>query len=368
MRRLWRSLVAAFLLVPVLPLGARAQSGASAEEILAQLREVAVIEQKVMVPMRDGVRLATDIFRPRVDEPVPIVLSRTPYNFNWWRDGQLTARTLERALDVVRRGYAYVVQNERGRFFSEGEWEILGVPLTDAWDSFDWLEDQPWSNGKVGTLGCSSTAEWQMAAASLDHRALATLVAQGFGAGVGRVGDWYEQGNWYRGGAQQMLFIPWLYGVQNSQRPTFPRDLSQQDLIRLSRYFDLAPEMPPVDWSRALWHLPVKDILKAVQGPKGIYDEMVRRKPNDPAWYEGGLYHDDMPFGVPSLWFMSWYDVSISPNLELFNHVRRNGTDERVRANQYAVIAPTLHCAYTRASIRSSVNATWATPAWTTIH
>ncbi len=350
MRRLWRSLVAAFLLVPVLPLGARAQSGASAEEILAQLREVAVIEQKVMVPMRDGVRLATDIFRPRVDEPVPIVLSRTPYNFNWWRDGQLTARTLERALDVVRRGYAYVVQNERGRFFSEGEWEILGVPLTDAWDSFDWLASRPWSNGKIGLLGCSSTAEWQMAAASLGHPALAAIVPMGFGAGIGRVGEFYEQGNWYRGGAQQMLFIPWLYGVQNSQRPTFPRDLSQQDLIRLSRYFDLAPEMPPVDWSRALWHLPVKDILKAVQGPKGIYDEMVRRKPNDPAWYEGGLYHDDMPFGVPSLWFMSWYDVSISPNLELFNHVRRNGTDERVRANQYAVIAPTLHCAYTRAS------------------
>lgn len=358
--RLPAALLLAALALPLLllsPATAPAQQAGPGEEVLRQLEKIAVVEPKVMVPMRDGVHLATDVFRPKTDEPVPIVFSRTPYNFNWWRDGQLSARTLQRALDVVRRGYAYVVQNERGRYFSEGEWDILGVPLTDAWDAFDWMASQPWSNGKIGLLGCSSTAEWQMAAASLGHPALAAVVPMGFGAGIGRVGEFYEQGNWYRGGAQQMLFIPWLYGVQNAQRPTFPPGTSREDLIRLSRYFDLAPEMPPVDWSRALWHLPVMDILKAVQGPKGIYDKMVRRKPNDPAWYEGGLYHDDMPFTVPALWFMSWYDVSISPNLELFNHVRRNGSSEQVRANQYAVIAPTLHCAYTRATEHTVVGA-----------
>jgi putative CocE/NonD family hydrolase len=250
----------------------------------------------------------------------------------------------------VSRGFAYIVQNERGKFFSEGEWEILGMPLTDGYDAITWMAEQPWSNGKVGTFGCSSTAEWQMAVASLGHPALVALVPMGFGAGVGRVGGFFEQGNWYRGGAEQMLFGPWLYGVQNTQRPTFPPNLSQEDLVRLSRYFDLAPEMPRVDWSKALRHLPVKDILRNVDGPKGTYEEFIKRKPNDPAWYQGGLYHDNMPVEVPSLWFMSWYDVSTGPNLAMFNHARENAKDPKVGENQFAVIAPTLHCAYWRSS------------------
>jgi len=325
--------------------------GVSAQEgIQALLEANAIIEQKVMVPMRDGVRLAADVYRPKGGEAVPIVFSRTPYNFNAWRDGEFNGRAYRSAWEAVRRGYAYVVMNERGRFFSEGEWDILGPPTTDGYDAFEWMDSQPWSNGKVATVGCSSTAEWQMAVGSLDHPTHTTLVAQGFGAGVGRIGNWYEQGNWYRGGAEQMLFFAWLYGNQNNQRPTFPADMSQEDLVRVSRYFDLAPEMPSVDWSEGLNHLPLVDLMKNVQGPEGIYEEMVKRTPNDPAWYEGGLYHDDMPFEKPSLWFMSWYDVSTGPNLALFNHVRENATDPMVRDNQYAVIAPTLHCAYTRAT------------------
>jgi hypothetical protein len=70
---------------------------------------------------------------------------------------------------------------------------------------------------------------------------------QGFGAGVGRVGPYYEQGNWYRGGAVQMLFISWIYGQQNQVRPMFPRDTPREDLVAASRLFDLAPQMPPVD-------------------------------------------------------------------------------------------------------------------------
>jgi hypothetical protein len=328
-----------------------APSTSAQENVLGALEEIAVIDQKVMVPMRDGIRLATDVYRPKTDAPVPVIFSRTPYNFNAWGDGEQRTRTYQAAYDAVKRGYAYVVQNERGRYFSEGDWDILGTPLTDGYDALTWMAGQLWSNGKVGTLGCSSTAEWQMAVAALDHPALAALVPMGFGAGVGRVGDWYEQGNWYRGGAQQMLFTSWLYGVQNDvARPMLDPGLSQEDRIRLARSFDLAPERPPVDWSKAFRHLPVADIIKHVDGPKGVYEKMIRRTPNDPAWYEGGLYHDDMPFGAPSLWFTSWYDVSTGPNLALFNHVREHATDPEVAANQYAVIAPTLHCGYQRAT------------------
>jgi putative CocE/NonD family hydrolase len=181
---------------------------------------------------------------------------------------------------------------------------------------------------------------------------------QGFGAGVGRVGGYYEQGNWYRGGAIQMLFIAWLYGQQNQVRPMFPPDTSAEDLVAASRLFDLAPQMPPVDWSKALAHLPVQDILQNAQGPRGIFADampvdtggrMIQRTPNDPAWYKGGLWHDDMPLDVPGLWFMSWYDVSVGPNLAMYNHVR-NHASPAVGDQQWAVIAPVAHCAFKRAT------------------
>lgn len=324
--------------------------------LVKELLEIAVVDQKVMVPMRDGIRLATDIYRPKTNQPVPIIFSRTPYNFNSWRDGKLNTRNIKKALEAVKRGYAYVVQNERGRYYSEGEWDILGVPLTDGYDAFTWMKNQDWSNGKIGTLGCSSTAEWQMAVAALDHPAHAAMVPQGFGAGVGVVGDFYEQGNWYKGGAEQLLFFSWLYGVEHDRfKPRIPAGATQEDLIRISRYYDLAPENPKVSMSKALSHLPIKDILKNIKGKSEIFDNMVARKPNDPAWFKGGLYHDTMDFGVPSFWFASWYDVSVAPNITLFNHLRQNAKDPEIRDNQYLVIAPTLHCAYTRATANTMV-------------
>ncbi|MBT3871647.1 MAG: CocE/NonD family hydrolase [Flavobacteriaceae bacterium] len=321
------------------------------EKVFQELEEIAIIDQKIMIPMRDGIRLATDIYRPKTDKKVPIIFSRTPYNFNSWGDGKQKTRTAKKALEAVKRGYAYVVQNERGRYFSEGEWDILGVPLTDGYDAFTWMKNQSWSNGKIGTVGCSSTAEWQMAVAALDHPSHAAMVAQGYGAGVGRVGEINEQGNWYRGGVEQMLFFSWLYSVEHDKfKPRIPAGASQEDLIRISRFYDLAPENPLVDMAAALNHLPIQDILKNINGKNEVFDKMIRRKPNDEAWFNGGIYHDDMEIAVPSFWFASWYDVSISPNLALFNHVRNNAKNKSISDNQYLVIAPTLHCRYKRAT------------------
>lgn len=326
------------------------------QSIREQLEEIAIIDQKVMMPMRDGIRLATDIYRPKTEKPVPIIFSRTPYNFNSWGDGEERTRTYQQALEAVEKGYAYVVQNERGRYYSEGEWDILGVPLTDGYDAFSWMSDQEWSNGKIGTLGCSSTAEWQMAVGALDHPSHAAMVPMGYGAGVGKVGDFYEQGNWFRGGAFQMLFASWLYGVEHDKfKPRIPEGATQEDLIRISKFYDLAPENPKIDdMLAAMSHLPVQDMLVNMGGKKEIFDEMIRRKPNDPAWFEGGLFHDNMEMKKPSFWFVSWYDVSVSPNLALFNHLR-NHPDKQVADNQYLVIAPTLHCGYKRATENTMV-------------
>ena len=317
-------------------------------DIIQKLEAISIKETRVMMPMRDGIRLCTDIYRPKTDKKVPIIFSRTPYNFNSWGDGEEKTRTRQRAYEAVKRGYAYVVQNERGRYFSEGEWDILGTPVTDSYDAFTWMQNQPWSNGKIGLQGCSSTAEWQMEAATKNHPALAAMVPQGFGAGVGRVGGLYEQGNWYRGGAHQTLFSAWLYGVEHDKfKPRIPAGATTEDLNRIARFYDLAPENPKVDMKKALAHLPFSDFIKNIDGKKEIFDKMIARKPNDPAWFEGGIYHDDQPIDVPAFWFVSWYDVSATPNITLFNHVRKTS---KQADNQYLVIAPTLHCRYTRAT------------------
>jgi len=352
---------------------ALAQDRAQNTELIArrnaiekELESIAIIERKVMVPMRDGKLMQADIYRPKDEsKKYPIIFVRTPYNFNYWDVGLGAPRDMTAALDAVKHGYIYIEMNERGRYFSEGDYDILGVPLTDSDDEFDWMSTQPWTTGKVGLIGCSSTAEWQLNVASRGNKALAAIIPESFGAGVGRVGPYYEQGNWFRGGAVQMLFMPWVYEsglLTNDAKPNFPPGTSQQALVTAAKQWDLAAHPPAVDWGKALWHLPEKDILAAVGAPHGIFADptpsgqpgMIERTPNDPAWYKGGLWHDNMRINVPGLWLMTWYDISVGPNIAAYNRVRQTA-DPAIADEQYAVIAPVPHCSYKRASEHTMV-------------
>ncbi|HEY1657057.1 MAG TPA: CocE/NonD family hydrolase [Candidatus Sulfotelmatobacter sp.] len=326
-----------------------------------ELESIAIIERKVMVPMRDGKHMQADIYLPKdQSKKYPIIFVRTPYNFNYW-DIELSApRDMSNALDAVKRGYALVEMNERGRYFSEGDYDILGVPLTDSDDAFDWMTAQPWSSGKVGLIGCSSSAEWQLAVASRGNKALTTFIPESFGAGVGRVGPFFEQGNWFRGGAVQMLFGTWLYDygfLVKDGRPTFSSGMSQKALTAAAKFYDLDGHAPTQDWSKALWHLPESEIYSSLGAPRGIFADttssgapgMIKRTPNDPWWYKGGLWNDSERINIPGAWFMTWYDVSIGPNLAAYNYVRQTASSE-VANQQYAIIAPVAHCSYKRAS------------------
>ncbi|MCB9383068.1 MAG: CocE/NonD family hydrolase [Bryobacterales bacterium] len=298
----------------------------------------------LMAPMRDGVRLATDVYLPKDKPgPFPVVFVKTPYDFN-----KIEGSTLEWGLEAVKHGYAYVVQNERGRFYSEGDWELLGDPRKDGYDSLSWIADQEWSDGNVATLGCSSTAEWQLALAAMDHPAHKAMVPMAAGAGIGRVGEFYEQGNFYKGGAHQTLMTVWLYGVQQDVRPRFPEGMPQEELERLRKMYDLTAHMPQVDWTEQLRKLPAVDWLKSAGANEGPGATLLQRFPDDKAWYKGGLYHDNEPFAVPAFWFNSWFDVSQGPNLAMFNHARSKGADQATREGQYMVVAPTLHCGFYR--------------------
>ena len=156
---------------------------------------------------------------------------------------------------------------------------------------------------------------------------------QGFGAGVGRVAPYYEQGNWYRGGAVQMLFIAWLYGEQNQVRPMFPRDTPRRRTsIEASR-----PVRPrTADATGGLvegalapagaGHLPerrrpARHLRRRDAGPDRRADDPARAQRS--CLVQGRPLARRQTINVPGLWFMSWYDVSVGPNLATYNHVRR---------------------------------------------
>lgn len=348
-----RLAVIAMIATPaVLPAAAQDYSKYSPEAMEKELAQSAVSRLGVMVPMRDGVGLSTDIYTPKnAKGRLPTILWKTPYN-----EHKLRGPTFKYVLESVKRGYVFIVQNERGRYFSQGKWEILGRPQTDGYDTLSWIAKQSWSNEKVGTLGCSSSAEWQLALAGLNHPAHAAMVPMSAGAGIGKVGRFQEQGNWYTGGVPRNLFFVWLYGVDNPLRAELPASLTDEKMrARIEAYNDLDASKPKVDWNKQIKHLPVDQMLTALGEPPATFEQFIGRTPADPAWRQGGLYHEDMGWGVPALWFNSWYDVSIGPNLELFNAARAAGTDKEASANQYAVVAPVPHCQYARLGPNTTV-------------
>jgi len=133
-----------------------------------------VVARDVMVPMRDGVRLATDIYRPSrngvpVSEPLPTLLSRSPYGKEGAEKG---------ASFLAKRGYAVVVQDVRGRFDSEGTFYIYVNEGRDGFDAVAWVASQSWSTGDVATFGGSYLAATQHALAAESPPALRGMFVQ----------------------------------------------------------------------------------------------------------------------------------------------------------------------------------------------
>jgi putative CocE/NonD family hydrolase len=124
-----------------------------------------VIEERdVMIPMRDGVCLAADIWRPDSSQPAPVLVSRTPYD-------KLQMRYVLSPSKLADAGFCVVVQDCRGRFASEGEWSYLPCEIDDGYDTVEWAGAQPWSSGKVGMFGPSymGLTQWLAAIARPPH-------------------------------------------------------------------------------------------------------------------------------------------------------------------------------------------------------
>ena len=158
----------------------------------------ALIEKDILVPMRDGVRLATNVYRLDDSTPAPVLIARTPYN----KENALGSSTFD-ILRAVQAGYAVVIQDVRGRYASEGEFNPHFQETQDGVDAFAWAAAQPWSNGVLGTFGGSYLGSTQWLPAR-EHppalRAMAPSIT---------FSDSYE-GCLYQGGAKVLHDLRWV--------------------------------------------------------------------------------------------------------------------------------------------------------------
>jgi uncharacterized protein len=133
-----------------------------------------VVERDVMVPVRDGVLLATDIYRPDGARSFPVLLERTPYNKSAPSRSERTAAVANRrsradvAAYFLEHGYAVAYQDCRGRYRSGGKFTKYLSEAEDGFDTLAWLVRQPWCNGRIGTFGLSYAAHTQAALGCLD--------------------------------------------------------------------------------------------------------------------------------------------------------------------------------------------------------
>jgi uncharacterized protein len=147
----------------------------------------------VMVPMRDGIQLATDVYLPAMNGkplpgPWPVVVERTPYGKTNFLLGNTPA-----ASDYTARGYVFVVQDTRGRYNSQGVFASYAQEAPDGYDTMNWIYQQPWCNKKIAVTGSSyfaATAE-----------AILVQHAPGLAAGIIREGsgNYHEDGAWHGG-------------------------------------------------------------------------------------------------------------------------------------------------------------------------
>lgn len=282
-----------------------------------------LVERDVMVAMRDGVRLATDIYRPDDQEPHPVLVQRTPYSkSNAWFVGGL----IFNPLDAVQRGYVVIVQDTRGRFGSEGEWVPFVNEAPDGYDTIEWASAQPWSNGNVGIYGSSymgvTTVQAALAAPPHLKAALAYVT-----------GSNYHNGWTYSGGAFELGFNTWwtnFLGWDTAARLPMSDEERQATIGRLA-----AATADP--WAAAR-HLPLVD-HPAFQGVAAYWQDWIQHPVYDAFWSEIDAAANAERIQAPMLQIAAWYDNFLRGQIGL--HMRLQD-----RPHHRLVIGPWDHEAY----------------------
>ncbi len=253
--------------------------------------------ENVMVPMRDGVRLATDIYRPAqngrpVIDPLPTLFHRTPYNKT---EMELT---LGECRWFASRGYVVVVQDCRGTFESEGDVNFLIPEAEDGYDTLEWIKGQEWSDGTVGSWGCSWSAWTQTAMAALGPDSLKTMVPNMSGSNA-------HESSVRHGGTLELRFLAWAFwhSAYNTQAK-----LNHKPFINPALNFG-APTFG--DWLKRMPIRPGQTQLSLVPAYEKWAFDILTKSDYDEYWKHPSLnpreHYASFP-DIPMLFVGGWYD------------------------------------------------------------
>jgi uncharacterized protein len=284
-----------------------------------------VLASEVMVEMRDGVRMATDIYFPgspvdagvRADGQFPVILLRTPYN-------KRTDDSRKLGEYFSRRGYVVAIQDCRGRYRSEGTFYFLTQEAEDGYDAVEWLGVQTWSTGRVGMMGTSYVGWTQTAAAVLNPPHLATMVVNQAGANA-------YTSSVRHNGAMELRFLAWAFmeaatGPQAIADPALASAMGKVSSTSWLSNLPLRPGLTPLAQIPAIetWAL---DIYT-----RGDYDEY---------WEHPGFNFQkfwDSHADIPLLLSGAWYDSYTRATVENFA-----GLTERKHGPIHLVMGPWTH-------------------------
>ena len=278
-------------------------------------------ERNVMIPMRDGTRLATDLYTPDSAGSYPLVLERTPYNKE-----NATMMWSHTHTYLLGHGYAVAIQDTRGRFASEGVWYPL---LDDGWgtnqdgrDTIEWLAKHPFCNGRIGTFGGSYSGNTQYLMAPTRPAGLECMFVREACADLTE--EWV-----YRGGVFELgLNLHWGTAQSVDALANRIRSLTRAVDENMEEVFDELPSLSnayyadPFEWLR----------------------DFVSHPPEDLAFWDRWNFSKHYPeVDVPILHFGAWYDIFIRATIANFTGLSRNAASQKARSSQRLFIGPWMH-------------------------
>jgi putative CocE/NonD family hydrolase len=263
----------------------------------------------VRIPVRDGITVSADIYRPDTAAKFPVLLERTPYD-NYGPKG---------AYFYASRGYVVVLVDVRGKYDSEGKFSPLVNEANDGYDVQDWCAKQAWSNGKLGTMGGSYVGFTQWIAAPLAHPALTCM------APVVAPSNLYRY--WFYPGGAFALSLNTMWGA-----------------VAIYGRTDQSMEKEPLDWDATFRILPLGKIPEKI-GRSGAtwYRDWLQHPQEDEYWKKISVAGQYDKIKVPALGIGGWYDIFIEGTLENFAGMRKSGATPEARGGQKLIIGPWFH-------------------------
>ena len=297
----------------------------------AEPRYQVVVERDVMVAMRDGTRLAIDVWRPDAAGTFPALVERTPYDKTNSSEIVVGAHTF-----FAERGYVFLVEDVRGRYASEGDFypfrDSGWQDRRDGFDTLAWIAAQPWSNGKVGVIGGSHTGQTAYMLAPTQPPALAAMFVRESAA------DLHKHWVW-RGGAFEHGFVTaWVARTfaKNVIERAYAGDRRSHALAGIQRFLD--------SQDNYFWYLPVNRFPAFRDLPElSFYDDWLANAADGPYWWRQNVALNHHLFTVPVAHLGGWYDIFLQGTLENYLGLTARAQSALARANQKLVIGPWVH-------------------------